>query len=52
MIIVYINNVLVMSPKPSVMDLYFLIIPTGIHITDLYSTKEEFCLQVTFYFLK
>ena len=52
MIIVYINNVLViscLSPKPSVMDLYLLIIiPIGIHIADLYSTKEAFWLQVTF----
>ena len=51
MIIVYINNVLVnscLSPKPSVMDLYLLIIPIGIHIADLYLTKEVFCLQVTF----
>ena len=53
MIIVYINNVLViscLSPKPSVMDLYLLIIPIGIHIAGLYSTKDIFCLQVTFYF--
>ena len=38
MIIVYINNVMVMSclsPKPSVMDLYLLFIPIGIHIADL-----------------
>ena len=45
MIIVYINNVLVisyLSPKPSVMDLYLLIIPIGIHIVDLYSTKKYF----------
>ena len=51
MIIVYRNNVLViscLSPKPSIMDLYLLIIPIGIHIADLYSTKEVFCLQVTF----
>ena len=51
MIIVYINNVLViscMSLKPSVMDLYLLNIKIGIHIADLYSTKEVFCLQVTF----
>ena len=49
-IIVYINNDLViscLSPKPPVMDLYFLIIPIGILIADLYSTKV-FCLQVTF----
>ena len=48
MIILYINNVLgisCLSPKPSVMDLYLLIIPIG--ISDLYSTKEVFCLQVT-----
>ena len=41
MIIVYINNVLViscLSSKPSVMNLSLLIIPTGIHIADLYST--------------
>ena len=52
-IIVYINNVLViscLSPKPSVMDLYLLIIPIGIHIAHLYSTEEVFCLQVTFNF--
>ena len=48
MIMVYINNVLVishLSPKPSVMDLYLFIIPIGIHFDDLYSTKEVFCLQ-------
>ena len=48
MIIVYINNVLViscLSPKPSAMDFYLLIIiiPLGIHIADLYSTIEVFC---------
>ena len=51
MIIVYINNVLViscLSPKPSVMDLYLFFIPIVIHIADLYSTKEVFYLQVTF----
>ena len=51
MIYVYINNVLViscLSPEPSVMDLCLLIIPVGIHIADLYSTKEVFCFQVTF----
>ena len=48
MIIVYINNVLViscLSPKPSIMELYLLIISIGIHIADLYSSKEVFCLQ-------
>ena len=52
MIIVYINNVLViscLSPKPSLMNLYLIIIPIGIHIADLYSaTKEVIYLQVTF----
>ena len=32
-----------LSPKPSVMDLCLLIIPSGIQIADLYSTKEMFC---------
>ena len=43
MIIVYINNVLVIScllPKPSVIDLHLPIILIGIHIVDLYSTKD------------
>ena len=51
MIIVYTNNVLViscLSLKPSAMDFYFVIIPIRIHIADLYSTKEVFCLQVNF----
>ena len=51
MIIVYINNVLViscLSPKPTVMGLYLLIIQIGIHIADLYSNKGELCSQVTF----
>ena len=54
MIIVYIYmlyNVLViscLSPKSSILDLYLLIIPIGIHIADHYSTKEVFWLQVTF----
>ena len=42
-VIIYINNVLViscLSPKPSVTDLYLLNIPIGIHIADLYSSKE------------
>ena len=50
MIIVFINNVLViscLSTKPSVMDLNLLIIPIGILIADLYSTKEALFLQVT-----
>ena len=51
MIIVYINNVLFHVCQPShhaVMDLYLFIIPIGIHIADLYSTKEVFCFLVTF----
>ena len=55
MIIVYIKQCsgdFMLSPKPSAMDLYLLIIPIGIHIAYLYSTKELFCLQVTFKFLK
>ena len=32
------------------MDLYLLIILIGIHIADLYSTKEVFCLQVPLIF--
>ena len=55
MIIVYINNVLViscLSPKPSVMDLYLLIILIGIHITVLYSTKEVFLFTSDFLIFK
>ena len=51
MIIVYINNVLViscLSPKPSAMDLYLLIIPIGIHSADLQSNNK--LSLIIFYF--
>ena len=55
MIIVNINNVLViscLSTQAISYGLVFAYYTIGIHIADLYSTKEVFGLQVTFEFLK
>ena len=55
MIIVHINNVLViscLSPKPSVIDMYLLIMPIAIRIANLYTFKKAFCWKVTILIFK